>query len=155
MTDEMIALARRAVACRGWRWMPGMEFDLHGAGHLSGGWRVQSVQMRALEKWSTPVRTITAGPCEFIIAPRGNIYVRYTDGMESLNPAAVSILPFLEDPATLGCLLALVREALHSPRAHVLYVAGLHRWECADNRTVHGVGATEAEALIETLEYAP
>lgn len=24
MTDEQIALARRAVACRGWKWMPGM-----------------------------------------------------------------------------------------------------------------------------------
>ena len=24
MTDEMIALARRAMSCRGWRWMPGM-----------------------------------------------------------------------------------------------------------------------------------
>ncbi len=25
MTDEMIALGRRAVACRGFRWMPGMR----------------------------------------------------------------------------------------------------------------------------------
>jgi hypothetical protein len=25
MTDEMIALSRRAVACKGWRWMPGMK----------------------------------------------------------------------------------------------------------------------------------
>lgn len=24
MTDEQIALSRRAVACKGWRWMPGM-----------------------------------------------------------------------------------------------------------------------------------
>lgn len=24
MTDEQIALARRAVACKGWKWMPGM-----------------------------------------------------------------------------------------------------------------------------------
>lgn len=23
MTDEMSALARRAVACKGWRWLPG------------------------------------------------------------------------------------------------------------------------------------
>ena len=27
MTDEQIALSRRAVACRGWRWMPGMLDD--------------------------------------------------------------------------------------------------------------------------------
>ena len=64
-------------------------------------------------------------------------------------------VPDLRDPATLGCLLALVREALHSPRAHVLYVAGLHRWECADNRVVLGVGATEAEAIVAALEEAP
>jgi hypothetical protein len=27
MTDEMIALARRALACKGWRWMPGMPMQ--------------------------------------------------------------------------------------------------------------------------------
>lgn len=26
MTDEQIALGRRAVACKGWRWMPGMRW---------------------------------------------------------------------------------------------------------------------------------
>jgi len=40
MTPEMLDLARRAVACKGWRWMPGM---LHGAvdgGELKSCYRV-------------------------------------------------------------------------------------------------------------------
>lgn len=156
MTEEQIALARRAVACRGWRWMPGMEFDLHGAGHLSGGWRIQSVQMRALDKWSTPVRTITAGPCEFIIAPRGAIHVRYLDQTMSLNPVAASMLPFLEDPATLGCLLALVREAHGAPFLQVsVSISREHgyRFECNPRHRGAWV-ESEEEALVAALEAA-
>jgi hypothetical protein len=68
MTDEMIALARRAVACPKWRWMPGMK--------LTAGLRLS----------------------------------------ESLVPFTFPVdLPDLNDPATLGCLLALVREAWGEP----------------------------------------
>jgi hypothetical protein len=68
MTDEQIALARRAIACPKWRWMPGMK--------VSEGFRVT----------------------------------------ESLAPFMFPVdLPDLNDPATLGCLLALVREAHHEP----------------------------------------
>ena len=35
MTEEQIALARRAVACKGWRWMPGML--------TLDGWRILRV----------------------------------------------------------------------------------------------------------------
>ena len=52
MTDDMMELARRAVACEGWRWMPGI--------------------LR----------------------------------LSSVSPA----MPDLTDPATLGCVLALVAE---------------------------------------------
>ena len=117
MTEEQIALARRAVACKGWRWMAGMR------------------ALRDGRYW----QSITD--------------VRVSDPLH--DGGYPGFFPDLEDPSTLGCVLALVREALDSPRVHVLYVEGLYRWECADNRTVHGVGATEAEALIETLEYAP
>jgi len=67
MTDQdWQELGRRAVACRGWRWMPGM---------LTPPW-----------------------------APR------------SLEPPD-GYLPDFRDPATLGCLLALVREACEPERA--------------------------------------
>ena len=117
MTEEQIALARRAVACKGWRWMPGM---------------------RAVGRRNLPAA-----------------WFRLEESTPSLTGEWSDALPDLTDHATLGCLLALVREALHSPRAHVLYVAGLHRWECADNRVVLGVGATEAEALVAALEEDP
>tara|TARA_R110000868_G_scaffold63324_1_gene191247 strand:+ start:39 stop:404 length:366 start_codon:yes stop_codon:yes gene_type:complete len=121
MTDDQIALGRRAVACRGWRWMGGMATD---EGH------------------------------RVVLVDTDVVWMVY-EGEGKCKPGCVEdFVPDLTDPATLGCLLALVREALNSPRVHVLYVEGLYRWECADNRTVHGVGATEAEALIETLEYA-
>ena len=82
MTEEQIALAKRAVACKGWRWMPGMLTD--------EGRRVMCVWPDDLGiKWSH--------------IPE-NCIVRDADA-----------LPDLTDAATLGCLLALVREAWGDP----------------------------------------
>ena len=72
-------------------------------------------------------------------------------------PGGLFPVPDLEDPATLGCLLALVREA-HAP-AHWLTTAplmtagGVHGWRV---QGLDGpVCATEAEALVAALEAAP
>ena len=115
MTDDMIAVARRAVACKGWRWLPGMK--------LTTGLRIT----------------------------------------ESLVPFTFSVdLPDLTDPATLGCLLALVREAWGDECACALpvdYGPGGVMWVCqltAGGRSLtarHWV--TEAEALVAALEAAP
>jgi len=65
--------------------------------------------------------------------------------------------PDLSDPATVGCLLALVREAWGDPALYVMRAGGDEalgvwhaRWGTSSRR-----GATEAEALVVALEAAP
>jgi hypothetical protein len=125
MTDEQIALARRAVACKGFRWMPGM-------------------------RWWTD-------------ADHG----RLDDFQPEYMGRPTHALPDLTDPATLGCLLALVREAWAAPRALVRLSANgtsFHVFD-VDRVTTGGNWAaflcgdhriqTEAEALVAALEAAP
>ena len=134
MDDDDLKLARRAVACKGWRWMAGM--------------RVSYVE-RLGGRWHT--RMIAADPSAALL---------------NADP-----LPDLTDPATLGCLLALVREAVEPQRAPgdwpmvCTYQSQGKKW---------GVGAwlnesgkatfaalvlptyeTEADALVAALEAAP
>lgn len=67
------------------------------------------------------------------------------------------VLPDLTDPATLGCLLALVREAWGQPSATTLANHG--RWYVVhadvDASSWLAAWPTEAEALIAALEAAP
>jgi len=113
MTDEMIALARRAVACRGWVWMPGMlAVELAGPGmSLTGG------------------RPVRVDDCWHAV----NVWD-----------------PDLSDPATLGCLLALVREAWNDLRGYLHPCSG-YGWLCSVNGE-HVYGVAEAEALVAALE---
>ena len=66
-------------------------------------------------------------------------------------------IPDLTDPATLGCLLALVREAWVYPSAHVaeMFTRGAGWLACTNDRNHRFYGASEAEALVAALEAAP
>jgi hypothetical protein len=130
MTEEQIELARRAVACRGWRWMPGMRVEWVGMGT---GWRMLSETQSWYEREE----------CE--------------DG----EPGGPNAIPDLTDPATLGCLLALVREAWgkEDMGAVRIFRDGLRKWcvEHDEDDAQAGAfyGPTEAEALTAALEAAP
>ena len=114
MTEAQTALSRRLVACKGWRWMPGMLAYFEHDGRR----------------------------------------VRVTDPACWVSTTA---LPDLTDPATLGCLLALVREAWGMPTGiTVSYSSDGGLWGVSWSGATHvgwcGRGVTEAEALVAALE---
>ncbi len=120
LTAEDLVLSRRAVACKAFRWLPGMLAV------------EQAVPGMALS--TRPVR------------------------VDNYWHAVGVWLPDLTDPATLGCLLALVREAwgpaYGTGRPHLRPTAT--GWFVAScGYPVAPEGLTEAEALVAALEAAP
>ena len=128
MNDEQTALSRRLVACKGFRWLPGMQTDSKFA------------RVVAVDDHGAPCAA-EAG------ATQDDCHAVWLDG--------VRVLPDLTDPATLGCLLALVREVWGDPRAYIRATFG---WELITDYCVGKYppgGETEAEALVAALEGAP
>ena len=67
-------------------------------------------------------------------------------------------MPDLDDPATLGCLLALVREAIPTIRIYdpPMKTIGVQcEWLCDDGTTWWKSRDTLAELLVSALEDAP
>lgn len=68
-----------------------------------------------------------------------------------------TLLPAIHDPATLGCLLALVRDTWGLPHATPHWWAGSNIWSIDLSRNPNTLptifyGSCEAEALISALE---
>lgn len=129
--DNYEALARRALACERWRWMAGMKV----------------------------VRYVGDDGDRVIVWPDGKVTLGpgYVD--DYVWEPAAGDLPDLDDPATLGCLLVLVREA-HSDRLAHLVPQGGDAWcvELGNGMSLLGGNGTpgaietEAEALVVALE---
>ena len=94
----------------------------------------------------------------WIRASTGRVLSAHEDGGPVRAPR--SCLPDLTDPATLGCILALVREAWSDPTASTAATReadGKRGWvmDCWDPQSpLNGIGPfqSEAEALVAALE---
>lgn len=144
-------LGRRAVACKHWRWMPGMavlciSYDQEGF-YTSVDRETGKTVIEPFVKGELR----TAGP--FRMVTEKDLY----DGEESLPIIKRISVPDLSDPATLGCLLHLVRKAW-GQNAYVQvdkYERNGGRYLFDTQVGIMFPGQTEAEAMIEALEAAP
>jgi len=152
MNDEMKALAKRAVACKHWRWMPGMAVS----GGVFSQW-AQGIVGHVEDNTAcvmTSERDDAGWPSDYMVSLNGIV----ADGVQQWN-----MLPDLTDPATLGCLLHLVRAAWEAPDMFMVLPGSYWRW-AVPSSTPHwrfssrlqelDCYQTEAHALVAALEAA-
>jgi hypothetical protein len=129
-------LGRRAVACKHWRWMRGM------------------LTHRGSRVFETTKDQLGAE----------HVFIMKRDGFSSYLFPEDRHVPDLSDPATLGCLLALVREAWEVRRgshaaASAFVINGAWGFGFMDAGTFVAIilpsYASEVECLVAALEAAP
>lgn len=146
MNTETEALARRAIACPAWRWMPGMLV-------MSDPTAVPRVIGSPI--WPSDLRARVTSAVLGRWFGVGEFCVDHPDAEhETMSGDDLpGTLPDLSDPATLGCVLALVREAWSKPDLHARPEGS--RWRMWSfewpSSMLH---PTEAEALVAALEAA-
>ena len=147
MNKQKLELACRAVACDQWRWMEGMR----GQDRVGRWFRVTG--------GADGSRTFTV-----------SYELRLDIQLTRKAPSSMDrCMPDLSDPATLGCLLHLVREAWDDPlvwveRTNRFYAYDDRGTGCCDRAWVVHINTpphltripadTEIEALIAALEAA-
>ena len=132
----MTGAAQRAVACKGWRWLPGMRL-------------VQDA-----------TRALPRGPGDF--KPAGGRLLKVYDTGALLtkhgcyaSTATGWLLPDLEDAATIQCLLSLVRDAYADQDIVVAYDEDHGWWVVgAEGGAERAVGDDDVLALVAALEAA-
>ena len=127
MNAKQTELARQLVASKHWRFLDGM---------------ITACGLRICEGGKGYAIGFRCGPTR----DGGGWYDGPDDGL----------IPDLDDPATVGCLLALVREAW-GDSLHVRYTEHHKSWWVLVDRQigVNGSGDTEGEALAAALLGAP
>ena len=198
-------LGRRAVACRHWRWLPGMTYVFEDASEAEGPcwedhsddeecgggrhWSERCAEEYTAWRMPTPVYTYKgdrwhdgwACYAESVLRGARTVDLPGTkfnpysfedfDYVGGFHDNTAIGFPDFTDPATLGCLLALVREAWQDPtigavqasdyktKVPNLTIPSRSHWLVMRagpvGLDVHNRGTTEAEALVKALEAAP
>lgn len=137
METSLTEISERLIACKGFRWMPGMR--------TLGDWRIINIDADGVE----------------VVTDLGEVVLFHSGDL----PHIASSLPDLTDPATLGCLLYLVREAWGDPGFYAAQssmkikdtdIFGWDTFGYLHGRSCKGMlYRSEAEALVAALEAAP